>query len=271
MMSNQPTIGFLGSGKMATAMAGGIVQGGVTKADCVFATDLHSAALEQFCQQTGGTGCSSPAEVLSKAQVIILAVKPHQIAGLLEELAPKLQPEHLLISIAAGVTLGQLQQHSGQHPKLVRVMPNTPALVGSGASGWCKSEGCSSDDAQLVGQLLSSFGVAYEVPEVQLDAVTGVSGSGPAYVFQFIEALSDGGVRAGLPRDVATQLAAQTVMGAAQMVLETGQHPGVLKDAVTSPGGTTITGIQALEQGGLRAAVMNAVVAATERSQQLGR
>jgi len=149
-------------------------------------------------------------------------------------------------------------------------MPNTPCLIGSAACGFAVGGAATDADAQLVQRMLETVGVAMQVPEKLLDAVTGLSGSGPAYVYQFIEALSDGGVRMGLPRDAATRLAAQTVLGAARMVLETGQHPGMLKDAVTSPGGTTIAGLHALEQAGLRAAVMNAVQAATERSIQLG-
>jgi len=154
---------------------------------------------------------------------------------------------------------------------VIRVMPNTPALVGAAASGFARSSTATNADAQLVQDMLNTVGLSIEVPEHLLDAVTGLSGSGPAYVFQIIEALSDGGVRVGLPRQAATQLAAQTLLGAAKMVLETGEHPGSLKDAVTSPGGTTIAGLHALERGGLRATLMDAVEAATERSIELGR
>ena len=159
----------------------------------------------------------------------------------------------------------------GQAVRLVRVMPNTPCLVGQGACGFCLGEKATDDDGRLVEQLLQSVGLAYQVEEKLLDAVTGLSGSGPAFVYTIIEALSDGGVRMGLPRQVATALAAQTVRGAAEMVLATGEHTGALKDRVTSPGGTTIAGIQALESGGLRAALMAAVEAATRRSTELGR
>jgi len=154
---------------------------------------------------------------------------------------------------------------------MIRVMPNTPCLVKQGASAFARGGQASTEDAQLVETLLSTVGIAFEVPESQLDAVTGLSGSGPAYIYQVIEALSDGGVRVGLPRHIATQLAAQTVKGAAEMVLQTGEHPGTLKDAVTSPGGTTIAGIHALEAGGLRNSLMNAVSAATNRSIELGK
>jgi pyrroline-5-carboxylate reductase len=149
-------------------------------------------------------------------------------------------------------------------------MPNTPCLVGEGAAGYCLGPGASSEDGKLVGELLHSVGIAFQLPESQLDAVTGLSGSGPAFVYQMIEAMSDGGVRVGLPRDVATKLAAQTVLGSAKMVLETGDHPGVLKDRVASPGGTTIAGIHALESGRLRATMIEAVKAAADRSKELG-
>jgi pyrroline-5-carboxylate reductase len=191
--------------------------------------------------------------------------------GVLEELRSLLKPSQLVISIAAGVTLSALSQALGDRVRLVRVMPNTPCLVGQGASGFAMGRAATQEDAALTMSLLSTVGIAVQVPESLLDAVTGLSGSGPAYAFEMIEALSDGGVFAGLPRDVATRLAAQTLLGAAKMVLATGQHPGALKDAVASPGGTTIAGLHELERGGLRGTLMNAVVAATRRSQELGR
>jgi pyrroline-5-carboxylate reductase len=182
-----------------------------------------------------------------------------------------LAERHLILSIAAGVTLAQMTQALGEGRRLVRVMPNTPCLVGASASGYAAGPGASADDVRLVDRPLNSVGKAFPLPEKLLDAVTGLSGSGPAYVFVLIEALADGGVRAGLPRDVALQLAAQTVFGAAKMLLETGLHPAALKDQVASPGGTTIAGLHALEQGGFRAALIDAVVAAANRSMELGR
>jgi pyrroline-5-carboxylate reductase len=176
----------------------------------------------------------------------------------------------VLISIAAGVPLARLEQGLPEKARVIRVMPNTPALIAAGASAYAPGKHATPEDADLAGRLLSAVGLALPVKESLLDAVTGLSGSGPAYVYQFIEALSDGGVATGLPREVATRLAAQTVLGAARMVLETGLHPGVLKDQVTSPGGTTIEGLHELEKGGMRGAVMNAVRAATERSRKLG-
>jgi pyrroline-5-carboxylate reductase len=175
-----------------------------------------------------------------------------------------------MISIAAGVTLDRLQASLEPGVRLIRVMPNTPALVGASATGFALGKAALPQDGDLVHRLFASVGVAFPVKEALLDAVTGLSGSGPAYVYMMIEALSDGGVAAGLPRDIATQLAAQTVLGGAKMVLETGLHPGALKDMVTSPGGTTIEGVHELEKGCLRGTLMNAVRAAAEKSKQLG-
>ena len=263
-------IGFIGAGQMATALARGFVQAKVISADRIVACDVSTDASAKFAGQTGGTIVAGASAVLSKSSLVFLAIKPQQMATVLSELKPALTSEHLIVSIAAGISLAKLSDGLGTFSRLIRVMPNTPALVGVGASAFARGATATDEDGQVVQGLLSTVGLALEVPEKLLDAVTGLSGSGPAYVYQFIEGLSDGGVRMGLPRDVATRLAAQTVLGAAQMVLTTGQHPGPLKDAVTSPGGTTIAGLHALEQGGMRGILMNAVQAATERSQQLG-
>jgi pyrroline-5-carboxylate reductase len=182
---------------------------------------------------------------------------------------PMVTADHLVVSVAAGVTIASIVERLGPAARVVRVMPNTPALIGQGASAYALGPGVGPEDDAVVGAFLTSVGVAVRVAESALDAVTGLSGSGPAFVYLMIEALSDGGVRAGLPRDVATLLAAQTVAGAAQMVRETGLHPGVLKDQVASPGGTTIIGLHALERGGVRGAIIDAVEAATKRSAEL--
>ncbi len=263
-------VGFIGAGKMATALARGLVAAGFTSADQIVASDVYAAARQQFAAETKSRAVETNAEVVAASQIVILAVKPQQMSGVLAELKGQVTAQHLVISIAAGVPLKTLVAGLGEQTRLVRVMPNTPCLVGASASGFAIGGAATKEDAALVEQLLSAVGVAVSVDEKLLDAVTGLSGSGPAYVYQIIEALSDGGVRVGLPRDVATKLAAQTVLGAAKMVLETGEHPGTLKDAVTSPGGTTIAGLHALERGGLRAALMNAVEAATNRSKELG-
>ncbi len=202
----------------------------------------------------------------------MLAVKPQTMAAVLGDVRDVVQARGpLVVSIAAGVTLAQLADALGSSTRLIRVMPNTPCLVGASASGFTPGEHATAADVSLVQGLLDDAGKAFRVPEALLDAVTGLSGSGPAFVYLMIEALSDGGVRVGLPRDVATALAAQTVLGAAKMVLETGEHPGTLKDAVASPGGTTIAGLHELERAGVRGALMNAVEAATRRATELGR
>ncbi|MEZ6065566.1 MAG: pyrroline-5-carboxylate reductase [Planctomycetaceae bacterium] len=264
-------IGFLGAGKMATALAAGLVQRGFATCDGIVAADISPAAGVAFEQMTGGRLALSNQDVLAQARIVVLAVKPQVAQQVVQSLEQQLTTEHLLISIVAGTTIAQLTEWSGGRCRIVRVMPNTPALVGAGASGFAGAESVSEADRDLVRSLLETVGIAIEVPERLLDAVTGLSGSGPAYAFAMIEALSDGGVRMGLPRAAATQLAAQTLLGAARMVLESGEHPGSLKDAVTSPGGTTIAGLHALERGGLRGVLMNTVEAATLRSQELGR
>lgn len=264
-------IGFIGAGRMATALAKGLLDSGFSQRDAIKAGDVDAAARDGFQRETGVAAAESNTEVVAKSDVLVLAVKPQSMPGVLNELRPLVNERQLMVSVAAGVTLQTLAGTFGTGARLARVMPNTPCLVGRGASAFAIGGAATPDDAALVERMFSTVGIAVQVPEPMLDAVTGLSGSGPAYGFQVIEALSDGGVRAGLPRDIATRLAAQTLLGAAEMVLKTGQHPGQLKDAVASPGGTTIAGLHELERGGLRAALMNAVLAATVRSQELGR
>jgi pyrroline-5-carboxylate reductase len=264
------TIGFLGTGKMATALAKGFIRAGLVTPKQVFGSDPVSAARVAFGKETGARILPSNVRVVEQASVLVLATKPDQTAVALAEIRDGFTRRHLLVSIAAGVPTAKLEAALPANARVIRVMPNTPALVGSSAAGFALGKSATRADADLAQRLLSSVGVAFQLKESLLDAVTGLSGSGPAYVYQFIEALSDGGVAAGLPRDVATKLAAQTVLGAAKMVLETGQHPGALKDQVTSPGGTTIEGVHELEKGKLRGTVMSAVRAATEKSKKLG-
>jgi pyrroline-5-carboxylate reductase len=263
------TVGFVGAGQMATALAKGFIAAGSLTPDSIVAFDVVRAAVDRFVEQTGGRSALSNKDVAANAKVVFLAVKPQQMSQALEEIRAAVTPEHLIVSIAAGISLKKIATGLGHETRLIRVMPNTPCLIRLGASAFCRGPHATNEDAALVQQLLSNVGYAVEVQEKLLDAVTGLSGSGPAYVYQIIEALSDGGVRMGLPREAATKLAAQTLYGAAQMVLSTGQHPGVLKDAVTSPGGTTIAGLHELERGCLRGTLMNAVEAATERSREL--
>lgn len=269
-MSAKLTIGCLGAGKMATALARGFIRAGLVAAKQAMASDPSPAARAAFSKETGAKATPSNIAVVSFADVLLLAVKPDQVSGVLADIRSHFTRQHLLISIAAGVPLAKLEALLGANARLIRVMPNTPALVGASATAFALGKSALPKDAALAQKLFSSVGIAFAVKEALLDAVTGLSGSGPAYGYLFIEALSDGGVASGLPREIATKLAAQTVMGSAKMVLETGLHPGALKDMVTSPGGTTIEGIHELEKGKLRGTVISAVRAATEKSRKLG-
>lgn len=269
-MADKNRVGFIGAGRMATALAQGLISAGFTTYESIIAADVIPASRERFTNATKVRTTNSNVEVLESADIVFLAVKPQQMRDVLADIKPAIDSRHLIISIAAGVSLQTLVAGLDPGCRLVRVMPNTPCLVGASASGFALGGAATPEDGALVERILATVGIAVAVPEKLLDAVTGLSGSGPAYVYQIIEALSDGGVQVGLPRDIATKLAAQTVMGAARMVLETGEHPGVLKDAVTSPGGTTIAGLHALERGGVRASLMNAVEAATNRAHELG-
>jgi len=269
-MSARLTIGFLGAGKMASALAKGFIHAGLVTAADILASDPVDAARTSFAKETGAKTTAFNPEVAKFANVLILAVKPDQAAGVLAEIRDDFTDQHLLISIAAGVPLAKLEAALRTGARVIRVMPNTPALLGTSATAFALSKSAKPEDGALVQKLFSAVGLAFQLKESLLDAVTGLSGSGPAYVYLFIEGLSDGGVAAGLPRDVATKLAAQTVLGSAKMVLETGLHPGALKDMVTSPGGTTIEGLHELEKGKLRGTVISAVRAATEKSRKLG-
>jgi len=269
-MESNLAVGFLGAGKMASALASGWVRAGITCPDKLMASDVSAAAREAFTHTTGGSSTGFNPDVIQFAPVVVLAVKPDQVAGVLREAAPHVTENHLIISIAAGVTLAQIEGALPDGSRVARVMPNTPALIGASASAFALGRAATGADGDLTLRLFSAVGLALPVKESLLDAVTGLSGSGPAYAYLMIEALSDGGVAAGLPRDAATKLAAQTLFGAAKMALETGLHPGALKDMVTSPGGTTIEGIHELEKGGVRAALINAVRAAAEKSRKLG-
>ena len=261
--------GFIGAGKMATALVHGMLRAGIATADSISASDPMAAARSSLGGETGIAVFESNHEVVKQSDVLVLAVKPQSMSQVLAELRPVVTSEHLVVSIAAGITIASIAQGLFPDSRVVRVMPNTPALVGEGVSAFALGPRARLEDGALVERFLGSVGKTVCVAESLLEAVTGLSGSGPAFVYLMIEALSDGGVRAGLPRDVASLLAAQTVLGAAKMVLETGLHPGVLKDQVASPGGTTIAGLHALEQGGVRGALIEAVVAATRRSAEL--
>jgi pyrroline-5-carboxylate reductase len=271
MSAEEPLrFGFLGAGKMATALARGWIQFGLVDRTHITASDPSAAAREEFQRTTGVAAIADHATLLTLSDVVVVAVKPQNLHTLANDVHQLLKSKHLIVSVVTGASLEHLAQEFGKELRIVRVMPNTPALIGSGAAAYVAGAHATPADVELVQRLLNAVGRGYPVAEHHLDAVTGLSGSGPAFVYTIIEALSDGGVRMGLPRDVATTLAAQTVLGAARMVLETGAHPGVLKDQVTSPGGTTIAGLHALERGGLRGILMDAVQAATLRATELG-
>jgi pyrroline-5-carboxylate reductase len=264
-------IGFLGAGKMATALAKGWLAAGIATPQGLLASDPLAAARDAWQRDVGVPIAPDNRRLVEAVDVVVVAVKPQNLAAVLAEVKPVVSGRHLVISIVAGATLQQIARGLEPAIRVVRVMPNTPCLVGACAAAFSPGEAATEVDAELVEKMFRAVGVAHRVPEKLLDAVTGLSGSGPAFVAVMIEALSDGGVRMGLPRDVALALAAQTVLGTAKMVLDAGLHPGVLKDMVASPAGTTVAGLHALERGGLRAALMDAVEAATRRSEELGK
>jgi pyrroline-5-carboxylate reductase len=254
---------------MARALAGGLIESGIA-ANQIIASDPFPDARSLFKQSIGAEAVETNAEVVAQADLIVLAVKPGTVAGVLAELDAGDARRPLWISIAAGVPLQQLEAGLPKGTRVVRTMPNMPALVGAGATAYFAGKAVTEGDLLMVEAVLEAVGWYWRAPnEDLLDAVTGLSGSGPAYVFLILEALADAGVRQGLPRDVSQNLATRTVFGAAKLALETGTHPGVLKDQVTSPGGTTIAGLEQLEAHGVRAALYDAVRAATERSKAL--
>ncbi|GLI59243.1 hypothetical protein VaNZ11_001089 [Volvox africanus] len=263
-------IGFLGSGQMAEALARGLIKRGLVTAERIACNDPNPVRKELF-KSFGAMPYDSNVDVARNADVLFVAVKPQHVAQVLTEVRSVLTETHTVVSIAAGITVEKLVEAAGPDAHVVRVMPNTPCLVGETAAAMCLGGKATPEDEALVRTIFEAVGKIYTVDEKLLAAVTGLSGSGPAYVFMMVEALADGGVRAGLPRDIAQALAAQTVLGSAKMVLETGTHPGALKDMVTSPAGTTIAGVHELEKAGVRAAFMSAVVAATERANQLSK
>jgi pyrroline-5-carboxylate reductase len=270
-MLEQLHFAFIGGGNMAEALLKGLLSGLHIPATQVTATDVVPERLKYLETTYGIKTSTDNRRAVQDHDVIILAVKPQILPGVVASFASEVSRDKLVISIAAGITLQSLQEALGQDRRVVRVMPNAPALVLAGAAGISPGAAATPQDVALVEQIFNAVGRAVVVSDDMMDAVTGLSGSGPAFVFALIEALSDGGVLVGLTRPMATHLAAQTVLGAAKMVLETGQHPGALKDMVTSPAGTTAAGMLALESGGVRGIMMEAVRRATARSEELGR
>jgi pyrroline-5-carboxylate reductase len=268
-MAKKIQVGFIGGGNMAEALIKGLLQGKkLTAGECrVF--DVLQERLAYLKKIYGVRTASTPGAVVEPSRVVILAVKPQQVPQALEALIPFWSPEKLLVSIAAGITLGQLAEPFPFPPRLVRVMPNTPALVQAGISALCRNDAAGEADLHLAESLFEAAGETIRLDESLFDAVTGLSGSGPAYVFVILEALSDAGVKMGLPRPVASKLALETVYGASRLARESDRTFGQLKEMVTSPGGTTIAGLHEMEKAGLRGILMNAVEAATRRSREL--
>ena len=277
-------LGFIGCGKMAAALIKGVLKSGLCRPADIIVSDVHASTAEKLRAETGVTAALSNVEVVAASDAIVLAVKPGDALAAIQSVTTQQMESSmrwawqggsgkggkLLLSIVAGLSIRSLEQAAGEKLRIIRVMPNTPALVLSGASAFALGTQATEEDAEIAGKIFGGVGLAVRVKEELLDSVTGLSGSGPAYVFTIIEALADGGVLMGLPRELALQLAAKTVAGAAEMVLQTGLHPAVLRDQVASPGGTTIAGLEALEAGGLRAALIAAVRAATGRATALG-
>lgn len=261
-------VGFIGAGNMAEAIIGGILEKGLYAYPDIIIYDVRPERMEEMHGRYGVETAGSAPELVEKSRVVILAVKPDRIGAVLEQVREPLA-ERLIISIAAGVPIDSIQAVTGQQSRVIRVMPNTPALVLEGVSALCPSPSCLPEDIDTALEIFSAIGICRQVEEKLMNAVTALSGSGPAFCFLFMEALADGGVRAGLPRELALELAGATLKGAAAMVLKTGKHPGALKDMVASPGGTTIEGLGVLESRGFRSAAMDAVFAAYQKASRL--
>ena len=259
-------IGFIGTGNMAVPIIEGAVKGGVVKAEEIL-LDQNRSRAAALHEKLGVSLCGGLSELVERCDVLVLAVKPNVVSKVLKEAGESLQGK-AIFSVAAGWTTEMLQK-AAPGARVLRIMPNTPALVGEGMSAMSKAHTLNESEAELAERLFSAFGRAVWVEEYMMEAVIGVSGSGPAYAFMFIEAMADGGVMKGLPRKAAQELAAQTLLGAAKMVLETGMHPGELKDMVCSPGGTTIAAVHALEKGGFRSAVIEAVSASADKAEAM--
>lgn len=263
-------IGFIGLGNMASAMIGGILKKGLAESAEIIGSCRTEATRKQIEDKYGIRTVSDNRQVANGADILILAVKPNVLQEVIREIRMEVSSHCLVVSIAAGRSLEWLKEAFDRpEVKVIRCMPNTPALVLEGCTGICAGDEVTREELERVVELAESFGKASMVPERLMDAVVGVSGSSPAYVFLFIEAMADGAVAAGMPRKQAYEFAAQSVLGSAKMVLETGLHPGVLKDMVCSPGGTTIQAVKVLEEKGLRSAVMDAVEACVEQSRKM--
>jgi len=264
-------IGFLGAGNMAEAIIRGLLHGQLFPKEHVLASGPREERLSFLSERYGIGTTTSNLELVRQADVVVLSVKPQLLPKVLREISDDVGPGHLVISVAAGIPISAIESKLRAGVRVVRSMPNTPALVNAGATAIAAGEHATKEDLELAKAIFDAVGITVVLEENQLDAVTGLSGSGPAYIFLILEALADAGVKVGLSRRNAQRLAAQTVMGSAKLLLETDEHPGRLKDMVTSPGGTAIAGLHTLEEGGLRTTLINAVESATNRARDLGR
>lgn len=259
-------IGFIGCGNMGSAIMHGMLSGGICTPEDIMASAAHSATLEKKKEELGILVTLDNREAAAFAEILFLAVKPQYYPQVIEEIRDTVSEDQIIISLAPGKTMAWLAEQFGKQLKLVRTMPNTPAMVGEGMTGICASEQVTGAELKLICDIFDSFGKSEIVTEGLMDAVVGVSGSSPAYVFMFIEAMADAAVADGMPRSQAYKFAAQAVLGSAKMVLETGKHPGELKDMVCSPGGTTIEAVRVLEEKGMRSAVIEAMKACVKKS-----
>lgn len=262
-------LGFIGIGNMASAIVGGVLKQKVLAPEQIIASRRNEEALQRVKKEFNICVTTDNVEVAKQADILVLAVKPQFFEEVITQIKGVLSPNQIIVSMAPGKTIAWLQEKLGEKVKIVRCMPNTPALVGEGCTGFCYNEFLLPEEVKEVETILQSVGRCSEVPEKLMDVVVGVSGSSPAYVFLFIEAMADGAVAAGMPRKQAYEFAAQAVLGSAKMVLETGKHPGELKDMVCSPAGTTIQAVKVLEEKGLRGAVMDAMEACIEKSRNM--
>lgn len=266
---NLHKMAIIGGGALGQALCGGLLRAGVFNKDEVIICDIDAAKLQLLRDEHGVNTTTDTLEAATSGDSILLVVKPYVVDSVLEQIGPKLTSDQLLISCAAGVTIERLESKLPKGIPVVRAMPNTPCLLGLGATGFGLGSSANGEHADIAKCVFGAVGQAVQVPEKLLDAVTGLSGSGPAYIYLMIEALADAGVSEGLPRDAALMLAAQTTIGAAKMVLETGKHPAQLKDMITTPGGTTIAGLAVMERQRFRATIIDAVQAAAKRSHEL--
>lgn len=262
-------IGFFGAGNMGRAIMQGLIKNGLYAAENICVFDILPAALENIRKDLGVSTFGNEADLAAQADIVIMAVKPQYADALMESIKSKLKKDVIFVSIAAGVSIGRIASILGDNTKIVRTMPNTPALVGAGITALTFNSLVAGSDQEKVKSIFVALGATEVIPENMMDPVVGVASSSPAYTFMFIEAMADGAVLEGLPRDKAMKFAAHAVLGAAKLLLESGRHPGELKDMVSSPGGTTIEGVRCLEENGFRYAAMQAVIASSQKNKRL--